>query len=57
MKEYKIIRQDPGVFKSTDDAFEKELNNLAREGWQVITATCLSHSDTLKVVLERDKHR
>lgn len=57
MKEYKIIRQDPGVFKSTDDTFEKELNNLAREGWQVITATCLSHSDKLKVVLERDKHR
>ena len=57
MKEYKIIKQKVNLLKNTDTEFEKQLNTLAREGWRVISATCLSHSDILKAVLERDKNR
>ncbi len=57
MKEYKIIKQKSNLLKSTDTEFENELNMLAREGWHVISATCLSHTEQLKVVLERNKNR
>lgn len=57
MKEYKILKQKSNLLKSTDADFETELNNLAREGWYVISATCLSHTEQLKVVLERDRNR
>lgn len=57
MKEYKIIRQKTNLLKNTDSDFENELNNFAREGWRVIGTVCLSHTEVLKVVLERDKNR
>lgn len=57
MKEYKIIKQKSNLLKNTDSEFEDQMNKLAREGWRVVSATCLSHTEILKAVLERDKNR
>lgn len=56
MKEYKIIRQK-SKFRNSDKDFETELNQLAREGWQVITGGIMSSSTFFKVILERNKNR
>lgn len=57
MKEYKIIKQKEKLLGNQDQDFEDELNSLARQGWQVINIVRLSHSNTMKAVLERDKNR
>lgn len=57
MKEYKIIKQKGGFLSNTDSEFEDELNKLAREGWQVISAVHLPDRNGLKVILEKDKNR
>lgn len=56
MKEYKIIKQK-GKFRNSDKDFETELNQYAREGWQVKTGGIMSSSTFFKVILERDKNR
>lgn len=57
MKEYKIIKQKANLLKNTDEAFENQLNTLAREGWRVVSAVTDQGNIGLKVVLERDKNR
>jgi len=56
MKEYKVIRQK-SKFKNSDKDFETELNQYAREGWQVAVGGIMSSSTFFKVILERDKNR
>lgn len=56
IKEYKIIKQKDSLLKSTDDAFENELNALARDGWRV-AGSSLTDMNALKVILEREKNR
>lgn len=41
MKEYKIIRKDR-LFKSTRKAMEKAINELAKEGWVVVSVSFTS---------------
>ncbi len=53
MKEYKILKV--GIFKK-DVNLEEELNQLAREGWRVSSATH-DHGRFVKILLERDKNR
>ncbi|MBT8307365.1 MAG: DUF4177 domain-containing protein [Maribacter sp.] len=57
MKEYRIIKQKEKFLGNQDLDFEDELNSLAKQGWQVISIVRLSHSNTMKAVLERDKNR
>lgn len=54
MKEYRIIKK--GFWKKDID-FEEILNQLAREGWRVVSALSNGHGDFSKVILERDKNR
>jgi len=54
MKEYKIIKKSVW---SKDTAFEETLNQLAREGWRVISVSYGGTGNILKAVLERDKNR
>ena len=56
MKEYKIIKQKESLLRSTDDEFENELNQMARDGWQVISS-CMTDMIVFKVILERNKNR
>lgn len=56
MKEYKIIKQK-AKFRNSDSDFESELNQLARDGWQLVTGGIMSSSTFFKVILERDKNR
>ena len=50
MKEYKIVKQKGKVFGNPDQ-------ELAKEGWRVISVCCMSHSTLVKAYLERDKFR
>lgn len=53
MKEYKIIKKS---IWSKDIDFEDTLNQLAREGWVVNSATH-QNGNFSKVLLERNKNR
>lgn len=53
MKEYKIIKKS---LLKNDSFFEDFLNQLAREGWEVITAIGNGHGNISKVILERSKN-
>ncbi|MFH6604840.1 DUF4177 domain-containing protein [Maribacter algicola] len=57
MKEYKIIRQKSNLFKNNDTEFEKELNDYAAKGWNVLNTVFSDNNYALKVILERDKSR
>lgn len=57
MKEYKILVQKEKFLKNSDTQFEMELNNLAKEGWRILNTVRLTHSNALKVIMERDKNR
>jgi NADH dehydrogenase/NADH:ubiquinone oxidoreductase subunit G len=57
MKEYKILVQKEKFLKNSDTQFEVELNNLAKEGWRILNTVRLTHSNALKVIMERDKNR
>lgn len=57
MKEYKIVKQKSSLLKASDAEFETDLNNHAREGWQVINIVYDSNQMILKAVLEKDKHK
>jgi basic membrane lipoprotein Med (substrate-binding protein (PBP1-ABC) superfamily) len=54
MKEYKLI---PKSIWKKDLDFEDTLNQLAREGWEVISAIGNGHGRISKVILEREKNR
>jgi len=54
MKEYKLIHKS--IWKK-DLEFEDTLNQLAREGWKVISAIGNGHGKFSKVILEREKNR
>lgn len=53
MKEYKILKI--GMFKK-DINLEEDLNQLAREGWRVVS-TAHDHGRFVRILLERDKNR
>lgn len=55
MKEYKIVAQRSNLFKNSDLEFEKELNELARQGWNVVNSVFNANTFSLKVIMERDK--
>jgi hypothetical protein len=54
MKEYKVIKKG---FWTKDQDFEVKLNQIAREGWEVINAIGDGNGNFSKVILERDKNR
>jgi len=54
MKEYKIIKKS--IWRKDAD-YEDSLNQLAREGWEVISAVGNGHGNISKVILEREKNR
>jgi len=54
MKEYKVIKKS---FWKKDIDFEDELNQLARESWEVKSCIGDGHGNFSKVILERDKNR
>ena len=55
MKEYKIVSQKGKLFKNNDAEFEKELNEYAKQGWNVLNSIFNASTYALKVILERDK--
>tara|TARA_R110000868_G_scaffold86696_2_gene243043 strand:+ start:902 stop:1069 length:168 start_codon:yes stop_codon:yes gene_type:complete len=55
MKEYKIVSQKSKLFKNSDLEFEKELNELSRQGWNVQNSVFNASTYSLKVILEREK--
>jgi len=54
MKEYKILKKS--IWKKSIE-FEDSLNQLAREGWEVVSAIGNNHGDFSKIILEREKYR
>ena len=54
MKEYKVIKK--GFWKKDAD-FETVINQLAREGWEIIDAIGNGHGDFAKIILGRNKNR
>jgi len=56
MKEYKVIEKKFSWTKGKE-IFEEEINQYAREGWEVVNAISNGHGDFSKVILERDKNK
>jgi basic membrane lipoprotein Med (substrate-binding protein (PBP1-ABC) superfamily) len=54
MKEYKILKKS--IWKKSIE-FEDNLNQLAREGWEVVSAVGNNHGDISKVILSREKYK
>lgn len=54
MKEYRIIKK--GIWTKDQD-FEDQINQYAREGWEVKSAVQNGHGQFSRVILERDKNR
>lgn len=54
MKEYKIIKQGFSWTNSQQN-FEDELNNYAKQGWRVINI--IERNSILLAILEKDKNR
>lgn len=56
MKEYKVIEKKFSWTKGKE-IFEEEINQYAREGWEIVSAISNGHGDFSKVILERDKNK
>lgn len=54
MKEYKIIKK--GFWKKDSD-LEDRINQYAKDGWEIKTATGDMEGNFSKIILERDKYR
>jgi len=55
MKEYKIIKQKMTWSKS-QEKFEDELNNFAKQGWRVVNVYA-NPNHSVNALLEKDKNR
>ena len=55
MKEYKIIKQ-PFSWKNSQQKFEEELNNYAKQGWRVVNIYATPNG-LINALLEKDKNR
>jgi hypothetical protein len=55
MKEYKIIKQ-PVSWRNSQQKFEDELNNYAKQGWRVVNVYSASNG-LINALLEKNKDR